>query len=100
MRPIYLAPLQLKTRPVLVLTRLEVIPYLRWVTIAPITSTIRGLATELPVGPANGLHHPSVVSLDNIATIDKELLGRQLGFLAPAEEPRLTAAIHAAFSLV
>ena len=50
MRPIHLAHLD-KTRPVLVLTRELVRPYLSRVTIAPITSTIRGLSTEVPVGP-------------------------------------------------
>jgi hypothetical protein len=51
-----------KTRPVLVLTRDTVRPHLTNVTVAPITSTIRGLSTEVPVGTANGLDHESVIS--------------------------------------
>ena len=43
---------------------------LRTVTIAAITSTIRGLATEVPVGPQNSLDHDSGVNLVNIFTID------------------------------
>ena len=39
------------------------------VTIAPITTRIRGLSTEVEVGPANGLDSPSVISCDNIITI-------------------------------
>jgi len=53
MRPIYAAHLD-KTRPVLILTREVVRPHLSRVTVAPITSTIRGLSTEVPVGAANG----------------------------------------------
>lgn len=98
MRPIHLARLD-KTRPVLVLTRELVRPHLNRVTVAPITSRIRGLTTELPVGPSNGLNHPSVVSLDNIGTIPAGDLGRQIGHLLPAQESLLTDAIHAAFDL-
>jgi mRNA interferase MazF len=98
MRPIHLAALD-TTRPVLVLTRELVRPHLSRVTVAPITSTVRGLSTELPVGPDNGLDHPSVVSCDDVVTIPKAALGRQIGRLSSAQEPALTAALHAAFDL-
>jgi len=75
MRPIHTARLD-KARPVLVLTREIVRPHLSRVTIAPITSTVRGLSTEVPVGRANGLDHDSVVSCDNIVTIPVSALGR------------------------
>ena len=83
----------------LVLTRELVRPYLSRVTVAPITSTIRGLSTELPVGPANGLDHDSVVSCDNVVTVPASALGRQIGRLLPEQESHLTAALHAAFDL-
>ena len=98
MRPIHLARLD-KTRPVLVLTRELVRPHLSRVTVAPITSTVRGLSTEVPVGPENGLDHPSVVSCDNVVTVPKTALGRQIGRLLPEQEVVLTAALHAAFDL-
>ena len=98
MRPIHLAYLD-KTRPVLVLTREVVRPYLTNVTVAPITSTIRGLSTEVSVGAANGVDHNSVISLDNIQTIPVRHLGRQIGRLRIAQEEQLTRAIHAAFDL-
>ena len=98
MRPIHSARLD-KTRPVLFLTRELVRPHLSRVTVVPITSMIRGLSTELPVGPANGLDHDSVVSCDNIVTVPVSALGRQIGNLLPAQELALTAAIHAAFDL-
>jgi mRNA interferase MazF len=98
MRPIHLARLD-KTRPVLVLTREAVRPHLSRVTVAPITSTIRGLSTEVAVGAANGLKHDCVVSCDNITTIPVTTLGRQIGYLRMTQEPDLTFAIQAAFDL-
>jgi mRNA interferase MazF len=98
MRPIHLARLD-KTRPVLILTRELVRPYLTNVTVAPITSTIRGLSTEVAVGEPNGLDSDSVVSCDNIVTVPKTALGRQIGFLLDSQELELSAAIRAAFDL-
>ncbi len=98
MRPILLARLD-KVRPVLVMTRELVRPYLTQVTVAPITTTARGLSTEVPVGPDNGLDHACVVNCDNITTIPAEVLGRQVGVLFQAQEERLSAAVRAAFDL-
>lgn len=98
MRPIHAARLD-KTRPVVVLTRDLVRPHMDRVTVAPITTTIRGLSTEVSVGPANGLEHRCVISCDNIVTVPKSALGRQIGHLLPVQEAALTAAINAAFDL-
>jgi mRNA interferase MazF len=98
MRPIHAACLD-KTRPVLILTRELVRPHLARVTVAPITRTIRGLSTEVPVGSTNGLDHESVVSCDNIVTVPTSVLGRHVGYLFPAQEAELAAAIRAAFDL-
>lgn len=98
MRPIHLARLD-KVRPVVVLTRDVVRPYMRNVTVAPITSRIRGLSTEVAVGPPNGLDHESVVSLDNVTTLPVGNLLQQIGHLLPNQEPALTEAIVAAFDL-
>ncbi len=98
MRPIHTAQLD-KARPVVVLTRELVRPHMARVTVAPITTTVRGLSTEIPVGPANGLDKACVVSCDNIVTVPRSTLGRQIGYLLPAQEAALTEAIHAAFDL-
>jgi len=98
MRPIHTARLD-KVRPVLVLTRELVRPHMGRVTVAPITSTVRGLSTEVAVGSANGLDHPSVVSCDNIVTVPASALGPQVGYLLPAQETELAVAIRAAFDL-
>lgn len=99
MRPIHLARLD-KTRPALVLTRDLARPYLSKVTVAPLTSRIRGLSTEVRVNASNGLDHDCVVSLDNIVTIPTSDLGRMIGYLLPEQELALTEAVHAAFDLV
>ena len=95
---IHLARLD-EVRPVLVLTREVVRPHLVNVTVAPVTSRIRGLSTEVVVGRRNGLHHDSVVSCDNITTVPTAHLLQQVGFLLPEQEEQLTAAIVAAFDL-
>ena len=98
MRPIHIAQLD-KARPVLILTRELVRPHLAAVTVAPITTTIRGLSTEVPVDAANGLTGPSVVSCDNITTIPATALGAQIGVLLDRQERALSEAIRAAFDL-
>lgn len=74
-------------------------PHLTNVTVAPITSTVRGLSTEVPVGAANGLNQPSVVSCDNIQTIPVVDVGRQIGYLLASQESALADAIGNAFDL-
>ena len=98
MRPIHLAQVD-KRRPALVLTRESVRGHLKWVTVAPITSRIRGLAVEVHVGPANGLDHECVVSCDNITTIPAEELHERIGQFLPGQEGELAAAIRYAFDL-
>lgn len=98
MRPIHIAQLD-KARPVLVLTRELVRPHLARVTVAPITTHIRGLSTEVLVGAANGLAEPSAVSCDNITTISTNALGAQTGVLLDPQESALGEAIRAAFDL-
>jgi len=70
-----------KQRPVLVLTRDSAIAYLTRVTVAPITSSIRGVPSEVAVGPDDGMKRPCVVNLHNVVTVSKENLGRRVGQL-------------------
>jgi mRNA interferase MazF len=98
MRPIHIAHLD-NARPVVILTRELVRPHLAAVTVAPITTTIRGLSTEVRVDAANGLTGPSVVSCDNITTIPTSALGAQIGVLLDHQETTLGGAVRAAFDL-
>lgn len=98
MREICLARLD-KTRPVLVLTRDAARHAMTKVTVAPITSTVKGLSSEVPVGPRNGLDHDCAVSLDNVLTVPVDRLGRTIGFLGDEQERMLARAIVLAFDL-
>lgn len=72
-----------KRRPVLVLSRPEVIDVLHTVIVAPVTSTIRGIPSEVVVGVAEGLKRDSAVNLDHVQTVEQARLSRYVGRLAP-----------------
>jgi mRNA interferase MazF len=88
-----------KRRPALILTRQSKLHLLTWVTVAPITSTIRGITSEVRVGKRNGLDHDCVISCDNITTVHKDAVGATIGLLFDDQEPELARAISDAFEL-
>ncbi len=69
------------------------------VTVAPVTSTIKGLSSEVRVGPGSGLDHDCVVSLDNVLTVPVAALGRTVGYLNATQEAQLACAVVLAFDL-
>ncbi len=69
------------------------------VTVAPITSTVKGLSSEVPVGAANGLDHDGAASIDNVVTVPRTVLGRTVGFLNPTQERQLARAVVLAYDL-
>lgn len=73
-----------KWRPVLVLTRQEVIGLLHTVMVAPITSTVRGAPSEVMVGVGEGLKKDSAVNLDHVQTVEQARLVRFIGHVGPA----------------
>lgn len=75
---IWLAALD-KRRPVVILTRDPLGRYLHSVIVAPITSTIRGVSTEVSVGPLDGVAVESVVNLDNLQLLERRHLVRPVG---------------------
>ena len=64
-----------KNRPVIVLTRDSVLSYLGEVTVAPITTTVRDIPSEVLLGPADGLPRECAVNLDHVQTVSKVKLG-------------------------
>jgi len=72
-----------KRRPVLVLTRQNAIEWLDTVMVAPVTSTIRGLASEVIVGLDEGLKRPSAVNLDHVQTVERARLASYIGSVRP-----------------
>ncbi len=98
MREICLVRLD-KTRPALVLTREAARAAMTKVTVAPITTTVKGLSSEILVGPDNGLDHDCVVVLDNVITVSVNLLGRTVGYLSAEQETQLARAVVLAYDL-
>lgn len=80
MREIRLARLD-KTRPVVILTRDAACSAMTKVMVAPVTSTVKGLSSEVAVGTSNGLDHDSAVAVDNLLTIPVSALGKLVGYL-------------------
>lgn len=85
-----------KRRPVLVLTRPEVIPLLNTVMVAPISSTRRGAPSEVPVGLAEGLKHDSAVNLDHVQTVEQARLVGFVGSLSHAKMQQVCRALSIA----
>ena len=82
-----------KRRPVVILTRQEVLPLLRTAMVAPITSTIRGLPSEVTVGADEGLAHDSVINLDHVQTVEQRLLRRYVGSLSEVKMRQVCRAL-------
>jgi len=91
-------PEPLGRRPVCVLTRDAAIPVLHRLTVAPITTTVRGIPTEVPVGRAEGLPQDSAISCDNLLTVAKSVFEpTPIGRLGSHKRVQLNAAL--AFAL-
>ena len=85
-----------KRRPAVVLTRSEALPVLRTAMVAPIVSTIRGISSEVIVGPDEGLKRMSAVSLDNVQTVDQRQLRGYVGQLSPQKMQEVCRALAVA----
>jgi mRNA interferase MazF len=92
---IWLAELD-KVRPVVILTRDPLAALLHAVIVAPITSTVRGLSTEVSVGAEDGVRHASVANLDNVQLIARTRLIRRVGRARRATMAAICAALASA----
>jgi mRNA interferase MazF len=86
-----------KKRPVVVLTRDSAIAYLSTVTVAPITSTIRGVPSEVVLGEEDGMKARCAVNTHNAVTISQQRLGKRVARLGLARMSEICAALR--FSL-
>ena len=82
-----------KRRPVVILTRDSAIPYLTALTIAPITTTIRAIPSEVVLSAVDGLLTECAANCDNLQTIAKSKLGGYITHLAPEKLRELREAI-------
>lgn len=85
-----------KGRPFLVLTRDEAIGVLDTLLVAPITRTVRGIPTEVALGPDDGLPTECVAAFDATTVFPRAMLVRRMGALAPIRTHELCAALAAA----
>lgn len=85
-------PLPVGRRPVLLLTRSSAYAYLHKAIVAEITTNIRGIPQEVPVGEAEGLV-PSVANFDNIHVVAKHLLSNRVGVLSAGREREVKRAL-------
>ena len=86
-----------KKRPVVVLTRNSAVAYLSTVTVAPITSTIRGVPSEVVLSEEDGMKAPCAVNLHNAVTLSQDRLGRRVAQLNSGRMHEVCAALR--FSL-
>jgi mRNA interferase MazF len=86
-----------KLRPVVVLTRDNLIAHLSKVTVAPVTSTVRGAPSEVPLDEGDGMKGPCAVNLHNTSTVPQERLGKRVAQLSPKRMSEICAALR--FSL-
>lgn len=84
-----------KRRPVLIVTRSDAIAVLHRLIIAPVTRTVRGIPTEVPLGPEDGLPEECVASFDNLQPINRRLLTERVGGLDPARGGEICRSLEA-----
>jgi mRNA interferase MazF len=83
-----------KRRPVVILTRDSAISFLSGITVAPITSTVRDIPSEVYLTPEmDGVLTPCAVNLDNIQTVPKHKIGALLAKLSTARMGEMDSAL-------
>jgi len=85
-----------KIRPLVVLSRDPMGSLLHSVIGAPVTSMVRGLSTEVHVGPEDGLHTESVATLDNVQLVARSRLVRRVGRTNPSTMSAICKALSVA----
>ena len=86
-----------KARPVVVLTRDSALGYLSTATVAPITSSIRGVPSEVRLDEEDGMKSPCAVNLHNTVTVSQRRLGKRVAHLPSPRMKEICAALR--FSL-
>jgi mRNA interferase MazF len=80
-------------RPVLLLTRTPALRYLSRAMVAEVTSTVRGIAVEVPLGREEGLTRACAVNLDNVHVVPLRSLAQRIGVIAPARHSEVKRAL-------
>jgi mRNA interferase MazF len=88
-----------KKRPVLILTRDSILQYLSEVTVAPVTSTVRDIPSEVFLSITDGLMKDCAINLDHIQTVSREKIGSLITNLSSNKMDQVGEAIRFALSL-
>ena len=88
-----------KKRPVLILTRTSILKYLGEVTIAPVTSTIRNIPSEVFLSENDGMPKDCAINFDHIQTVSKSKIGALIMTLMPEKLNQVSDAIIFALNL-
>jgi len=88
-----------KKRPVLILTRDSILEYLGEVTVAPITSTIREIPSEVFLSKDDGMPRDCAINFDHIQTVSKAKIGPPITTLSPPKLQEVREAVSFALSL-
>lgn len=88
-----------KRRPVVILTRDSIIPWLGEVTVAPITTNIRNIPSEVVLSVADGLPRDCAVNCDHLQTVSRGRLGVAVARLNPAKMDEVATAVRFALAL-
>lgn len=88
-----------KRRPVLILSRNSVLDYLGEVTVAPITTTVREIPSEVPLTIADGMPRNCAINCDHLQTVAKGKIGSLLTTLSPARLDEVGQAVRFALGL-
>jgi len=88
-----------KKRPVLILTRDSILEYLGEVTVAPVTSTVRDIPSEVALSKQDGMTRARAVNCDHIQTVAKGKIGSRVTSLSNDKMTRVTKAIGFALDL-
>jgi mRNA interferase MazF len=88
-----------KKRPVVILTRDSVLEYLGEVTVAPITSTVREIPSEVSLSRADGVRHDCAVNCDHLQTVSKGKLGSLITTLPPLKLKAVNRAVRFALNI-
>jgi mRNA interferase MazF len=88
-----------KQRPVLVLTRDSVLEYLGEVTVAPITSTVRNIPSEVFLSKTDGMPRDCAINCDHLQTVSKGKIGTLITSLPPARMAEVGRAIRFALNI-
>ena len=88
-----------KRRPVLIMTRDSVLEYLGEVTVAPITTTVRNIPSEVFLSKSDGVPQNCAINCDHLQTVSKARIGSLIAFLSPAKMVDVGCAIRFALDI-